>query len=268
MNRFAIPRSTAVSLPCVFWLSWLLLAAGCVPQAAATSTATPTLSPQPSRPPPFPTALASATLTPPPSATPTPDISTGLGEVLFQDDFAQDRGWTLRSGQGGAVSLLPGRLVVAVHNPGAMLFSLSPAPAAADFYLEAELRTELCGQEDEFGLMVRVLPNLDYYLFSLTCDGQARVSRFVSGQEAALVPLAHTGAALPGAPAVNRLAVWAQGDQFRFLVNEVEVFSLREASLPSGGFGLAARSRRSPQVTVSLLSFSLRALQPAATPTG
>jgi len=268
MNRFATPRSSTASLGRAAWLSWLLLAAGCLPQAAAAPTATPALSPQPSRPPPFPTPLASATPTPPPSPTPTPDISTGLGEVLFQDDFAQDRGWTLRAGQGGAVSLLPGRLVVAVHNPGAMLFSLSPAPATADFYLEAELRTELCGQEDEFGLMVRVLPNLDHYLFSLTCDGQARVSRFVSGQEAALVPLTRTGAALPGAPAVNRLAVLARGDQFYFLVNEVEVFSLREASLSSGGFGLAARSRRSPQVTVSLLSFSLRALRPAATPTG
>ena len=268
MNRFATPRSSTASLGRAAWLSWLLLAAGCLPQAAAAPTATPALSPQPSRPPPFPTPLASATPTPPPSPTPTPDISTGLGEVLFQDDFAQDRGWTLRAGQGGAVSLLPGRLVVAVHNPGAMLFSLSPAPATADFYLEAELRTELCGQEDEFGLMVRVRPNLDHYLFSLTCDGQARVSRFVAGQEAALVPLTRTGAALPGAPAVNRLAVLARGDQFYFLVNEVEVFSLREASLFSGGFGLAARSRRSPQVTVSLLSFSLRALRPAATPTG
>jgi len=268
MNRFATPRSSTASLGRAAWLSWLLLAAGCLPQAAAAPTATPALSPQPSRPPPFPTPLASATPTPPPSPTPTPDISTGLGEVLFQDDFAQDRGWTLRAGQGGAVSLLPGRLVVAVHNPGAMLFSLSPAPATADFYLEAELRTELCGQEDEFGLMVRVRPNLDHYLFSLTCDGQARVSRFVAGQEAALVPLTRTGAALPGAPAVNRLAVLARGDQFYFLVNEVEVFGLREPSLFSGGFGLAARSRRSPQVTVSLLSFSLRALRPAATPTG
>ena len=268
MNRLATSRSSTASLVRAAWLSWLLLPAGCLPQATAAPTSTPAFSPQPSRPPLFPTPLASATLTPPPSATPTPDIFTGLGEVLFQDDFAEDRGWTLRAGQGGAVSLLPGRLVVAVHSPGAMLFSLSPAPALADFYLEARLRTELCGQEDEFGLMVRVLPNLDHYLFSLTCDGQARVSRFVSGQEAALVPLAHTGAALPGAPAVNRLAVWAQGDQFHFLVNDVEVFSLREASLPSGGFGLTARSRRSPQVTVSLLSFSLRALQPAPTPTG
>jgi hypothetical protein len=268
MNRLAMSRSSAASLPCVFWLSWLLLAAGCLPQAATAPTAAPALSPQPSRPPLFPTPRASATLTPPPSATPTPDILTGLGEVLFQDDFAQDRGWTLHSDQSGAASLLPGRLVVAVHSPGAMLFSLSPAPAVADFYLEAQLRTELCGQEDEFGLMVRVLPNQDHYLFSLTCDGQARVSRFISGQEAALVPLTHIGAALPGAPAVNRLAVWAQGDQFHFLVNEVEVFSLSEASLPSGGFGLTARSRRSPQLTVSLLSFSLRALQPTATPTG
>jgi hypothetical protein len=183
-----------------------------------------------------------------------------LGAVLFLDDFSQDQGWALSSGAGGAVSLLPGRLVLALHSPGGMLSSLSPAPAAADFYLEAELRTELCGEQDEFGLMVRVLPNSDHYRFSLTCDGQARVSRFVGGHEAALVPLTPAAAALPGAPAVNRLAVWAEGDQFRFLVNEVQVFALRDASLPRGGVGLAVRSRRSPQITVSLLAISQRAL--------
>jgi hypothetical protein len=188
--------------------------------------------------------------------------------VLFLDDFTQDLGWTLGSGPGGAISRLPGRLVLALHNPGGMLSSLGPAPVAADFYLEAELRTELCGQEDEFGLMVRVLPNSDHYRFSLTCDGQARVSRFLGGQEAALAPLTPAPAALAGAPAVNRLAVWAQGDQFRFLVNEVEVFALRDGSIPRGGIGLAIRSRRSPQITVSLLAVSQRALQPAATPTG
>jgi len=108
--------------------------------------------------------------------------------------------------------------------------------------------------------MVRVQSNQDHLRFSLTCDGQARASRFVGGQEAALVPLARTSAALPGAPAVNRLAVWAQGDQFRFLVNDLEVFSLRDATLAHGGFGLAVRSRRSPQITVSLQSFAVFSL--------
>src|SRR3972149_8971517 len=117
MNRLATSRSSTASLVRAAWLSWLLLPAGCLPQATAAPTSTPAFSPQPSRPPLFPTPLASATLTPPPSATPTPDIFTGLGEVLFQDDFAQDRGWTLRAGQGGAGSLLPGRLGVAVRSP-------------------------------------------------------------------------------------------------------------------------------------------------------
>jgi hypothetical protein len=188
-----------------------------------------------------------------------------LGEVLFVDDFSGDQGWSLSTGVDGAVSLLPGRLVVALHSPGGMLSSLSPAPTAADFYLEAELRTELCGQQDEFGLMVRVLPNSDHYRFSLTCDGQARVSRFMGGHEAALAPLTPAPSALPGAPAVNRLAVWAQGDQLRFLVNDVEVFALRDASIPRGSVGLAVRSRRSPQITVSLLAIRQRAL---AAPSG
>jgi hypothetical protein len=238
----------------------LLLAAGCLPRPAAP-TGTPSPPPAASTAPAFPTPLASATLTPPPSSTPTPDLVAGLGPPIFQDDFTEDLGWNAVAAPGGTVSWLPGRLVLALHSPGGMLSTVSPASEAQDFYLEAELRTELCGQADEFGLMVRVQPNLDHLRFSLTCDGQARVSRFVSGQEAALAPLTRTSAALPGAPALNLLAVWGQGDLFRFLVNDLEVFTLRDGTLARGGFGLAVRSRRSPQITVSLQSFAVYALQ-------
>lgn len=261
MNQPLPPRQPQAALAALLWGA---LCAGCLPRSAAPATATAETVPLPSATIVFPTPAASPTLTPAPSLTPTPDVAAQLGELIFQDAFADDLGWSLGAGSIGAVSLLPGRLVVSVHRSGATLQSLSPAPPAADFYLEAEVRTELCGQADEFGLMVRALPNSDHYRFSLTCDGQARVSRVRGGQEAVLAPLTPTAAALPGAPASNRLAVLARGAELRFLVNEVEVFSLRDGTLPSGGFGVAVRSRRSPQVTVSFLSFAVYDLVPAA----
>jgi len=120
----------------------LLLTAGCLPRPAAP-TVTPSPPPQTGTAPAFPTPLASATLTPPPSSTPTPDLSAGLGPPIFQDDFAQDRGWIAVAAPGGTVSWLPGRLVLALHSPGGMLTALSPAAATLDFFVEAELRTEL-----------------------------------------------------------------------------------------------------------------------------
>lgn len=240
------------------------LCVGCLARAPAPAPATAEPSQQPSATIVFPTPAASPTLTPVPSLTPTLDLRAQLGELIFQDTFADDQGWSLATGPSGTASLLPGRLVLSVRRSGAVLQSLSPAPAVADFYLQAEVRTELCGQADEFGLMFRALPNSDHYRFSLTCDGQARVSRLRGGQEDALAPLTPTAAALPGAPASNRMAVFARGAEMRFLVNEVEVFSLRDATLPSGGFGVAVRSRRSPQATVSFLSFAIYALAPGA----
>ncbi len=261
MNTRLQPR-TPRAAPAALLLG--VLCAGCRSGAQVPATATPEPILQPSATMLFPAPAASPTLTPAPSPTPTVDLAADLAGLLFQDDFSQELGWTQQAGTAGAVSLLPDRLVIAVRRPGAMLQSLSPAPEAEDFLLQAEVRTELCGQSDEFGVMFRVLPNGDHYRFSLTCDGQARVSRFRAGQEAALAPLTATAAAHTGAPSSNTLAVWARADQFRFLVNQVEVFALRDGTLRSGGFGVAVRSRRSPQITVSFHSFEIYALHPAS----
>jgi hypothetical protein len=229
---------------------------------------TPTPSPEPSTTATmaFPTLFPTVTLTPPPSPSPTPDVLAGLGEVLYLDSFSRNLGWDLGQGELGGTSLLNGRLVIAVRRPGAFRYALSPAPDLTDFYLEVAVRSELCSSGDEFGIMFRVTPARDHYRFTLTCDGGARVTRIMGETSIALVPVTITGAVIPGAPADNLAAIRAIGSSFSFYVNGLEVFSVRDGNLASGGLGLIVHSSAAGQTTISFDDLVARALLPTPTP--
>lgn len=215
--------------------------------------------------PPDPVATATDRPEPPadPTQTPLPDHEAGLAAPLFEDDFSRDTGWSTGSSSRGAISRLNDQLVVAVRGPGAALASLSPVPALADLLVSVEVRTEICDSGDEFGLMVRtrspngsVEPARDsHYRFMLTCEGAVRASRFIAGSEAALIPITQTFDAIPGAPALNRLAVSAEGNQLRFFINDMEVFEIRDGELLDGSIGLIVRARSSLQTTVAFDNF-------------
>lgn len=210
----------------------------------------------------FPTPMPTSTRTPPPSPTPTPDLSLTFGPLVFQDAFETNRGWDLGSDASGGTSLVEGGLTLSVRPGGFLRMALVPAPAVTDFFLEARVRTEICSARDEFGLMFRIGPDLSHYRFALTCGGQSKVVLVLPGSARTLVPLTDTPDAIAGAPADNRLAVWASGSAFRFYVNGLEVYHLRNISLPAGGVGLFVRSRSGGQVTVTFDDLLLRSLLP------
>lgn len=248
------------------WILATLLMSGCVtvpPGTTPTSTQAPTAATETV---PFPTFPPTVTSSPRPSPSPTEDILAGLGQVILQDDFNLDTGWDLGERPGGAVSLLNGRLAIAVHIPGAVVDAVNPTGPMTDFYAEVEGRTEVCTDSDEFGLMFRVNADREHYRFTLTCDGGARVSRFLVTGEVGLVPLSETYTVFPGAPADNRIGVLARGDRFQFFINGLEVFTARDPSLTSGAIGLIVRSKRGGQTTVSFDNLVVRALLTSPTP--
>jgi hypothetical protein len=61
--------------------------------------------------------------------------------------------------------------------------------------------------------------------------------------------------------------VWASGSQFHFLLNDVEVISIRNDELKTGGFGLFVRARESQQTTVSFDYILLHDIEANPTPT-
>lgn len=226
---------------------------------AVVPTATPTFV--------IPTLIPTATFTPEPEPSPTPDLHTGFGDLIFEDTFESNLGWELGQTEVGGASLVEEHLSLAVRRSNSFYFIESPAPTTTDFYLEVTVRSEVCSDDDEFGVMFRYRAMGEHYRFALTCDGRARVSRVLEEGESVLVPLTQTYAILPGLLVDNRIAIWASGNQFLFFINDLEVFSASDRVLPSGKITFFVRSRASNQTTVSFDDLSVRTLPPTPTPT-
>lgn len=210
----------------------------------------------------FPTLIPTRTSTPYPTATATPDLISGLGPVIFRDMFTNDTGWVGQTTSVGGHSFTNGWIRLAVRAPNASFNVFSPPLGLRDFYVELTLRPDLCSEEDEAGVLFRVVDPLNYYRFSLSCDGGARVTRVVEGSEVAMIPITNTYAAFPGTLVQNRLAVMASGMQFRFFINGSEVFFIQDGTFQLGDLGLYVHSRRSGQTTVSFDDLTVRELAP------
>ena len=238
----------------------IMSTAACLNILACARPTTPNPSPSPTTPnivasQPLPTPTA-----PPPTRTAIPEHRIGLGAPDYEDNFESDSGWETGASARGAVSLLDDKLVISVRGPSSTLSSLSPADPLVDFLVEMEIQSEICEAGDEFGLMVRTggrgNPGQDsHYRFLITCDGAVRASRFLSGAEAPIQPITPTANVLPGAPAVNRIGVSAIGDEFRFFVNDMPVFQLKDGEIPTGRIGVIVRARHAAQTTVSFDEF-------------
>lgn len=130
----------------------------------------------------FPTLIPTATITPEPSPTPTPDIIAELAEPLLQDNFDQDRGWESPEVDYGGSGIVNSRISLSVRQPSTFLTTIEPDLLAGDFHFEVSVRAEVCTLDDEYGILFRVNPDSEHYRFTLTCDGEARVSRTFGGE--------------------------------------------------------------------------------------
>jgi hypothetical protein len=217
----------------------------------------------------FPTMPPTKTIIPEPSLTPTSSSLDLIGNVIFEDDFGQNRGWELNEMEFGAVSLQSEHLVIAIRQANSFLYSLVSPLTLDDFFLEIEVRADLCQSGDEFGILFRVNQDLEHYRYALNCDGSARAVRILSNESRSLVPITEPPSVLPGPRSTNRLSLLASGDQFWFWINGFEVFNARDINLTQGGLGLFARSGRGNQLTVSFDNLRIQELTPTTnlTPT-
>ncbi len=195
-----------------------------------------------------------ATFTPFPTlepATPMPDLRTGIGEVILEDDFSQEQFWELGFTSAGSVALGKNTLSLATEGGKVYLSSVRNQPVLTDFYLEVTASVSLCSDRDEYGLLLRVSPARDLYRFSLACDGYTRMDRVAQGVASSPVPWTPSGAVLPGAPGPARLAVWAVGTEMHFFINDIYQYTVRDPLLLSGQIGFFARSVNDEPLTVN-----------------
>lgn len=227
------------------------------------------LPPEPTGTPPPPTATPTPTIVWfPPTATPTPflapvitptlDVQPGAGKVIFQDGFSQGEGWLLSQSPAASIAIGKNELTLALHQPGGYLYSLREEPLLGDFYLEITASPNLCKDADEYGLLLRVTASLEFYRFSLSCDGRVRVDKYFHGTASSPQPWMFSGAVPPGAPSTSRLGVWAKGREMRFYINDQYQFSISDPSLPVGVLGVFVRSAGENDLTVSFSDLIVR----------
>jgi len=211
------------------------------PTITATSTATVIWFPPTDTPTPYPT----------PVVYPTSDYRPGLGSTLFEDDFSEPDSWMLEKTSSGSVALGKNELSLVISEPGAYEYTVRAEPILTDFYAEITANPNLCRGLDEYGLLVRYNSPVDFYRFSLSCDGQVRLDRLVNGKASSPQPWMQSGSVPPGAPSFSRLAVWASGYEIRFFVNDQYQFSVNDPLLLKGNLGLFARSASDTALTVN-----------------
>lgn len=211
----------------------------------------------------FPTSPPTVPPTPAPSPSPTTDRFEGVGGVIFADAFSENQGWDLGSDSIGATSIQAERLVLTLRLPHALRFAIIPHLLPQDYYLEVDIRSELCKSGDEFGLMFRLNSNLENYRLSVRCEGAVLVSRILEGESRVLVPAFETFALRPGPLSNNQIALSLVGDTFRVWINSIEILSVRDPLLKQGEMALFARSGDSTLVTTSFDNLMIRKSEPA-----
>ncbi|RME08702.1 MAG: hypothetical protein D6803_00540, partial [Anaerolineae bacterium] len=167
---------------CLF--TCLLGLTACLPLATATA-------PPPS---PTPTASPTATATPvwfPPTATPTPlalstpsptpEWLTGIGELIWQDDFSETGGWALLETATNTIAINDNHLTLALAQPKGYLYTVDSSAIFGNFYAEITAETTLCSGGDQFGLLIRFQSPANFYRYGISCDGQVRLDRVLSG---------------------------------------------------------------------------------------
>ncbi len=196
-----------------------------------------------------------STLFPTPVLTPTQDMSSPFGEIILTDDFTEPTLWTLGRTATTSAAFGQSELTLALTQPltqpRGYIYSLRTQPSLNDFHLEITASPSLCRGEDEYGLLLRVSPSLDFYRFSLSCDGRVRLDKYFNGQASSPQPWTLSGAVPPGAPSSSRLEIWARGKEMRFYVNAEYTFTVRDPSLTGGILGVFARSAGDTAVTIS-----------------
>ncbi|MFZ0532450.1 MAG: hypothetical protein WAM09_04665 [Anaerolineales bacterium] len=212
-------------------------------QSAPTASVTPTIIwfPPTVTPTAFPTSII----------TPTVDMLPNLGKILFEDDFSDTSAWTVNLSPSGSIAFGKNELTIAIGETNAYLFSIREDPIFTNFYLEITAEPNLCKELDEYGVLFRVSPTIDYYRFSLSCNGQIRLDRINGGKASSPQPWLLSGAVPPGAPSSSRLGISAVGPDMRFFVNGQYQFLIHDPSLTSGGVGVFARSTNNMAVTVN-----------------
>lgn len=200
---------------------------------------------------------------------PTPEYHPGIGSLIFSDSFNQVNLWNTTASPEANALVSEGRLLLSFSGQGPFsVLSLRSQPSLNDFYAEATADVSLCNPNDEYGLIFRAQPGLNFYRFAVNCSGQVRLERSHNGQIYPIQDWLTSGDASLGAPAELTLGVWVVGNEIRTFLNDSFQFSVRDPLFSSGTVGFFVYGSGKTSVTASfsdLLVYSVSYSAPAST---
>ena len=157
----------------------------------------------------------------------------------WEEPFDEMGSWQLSSDAAAEVAIAEGQLQIHVLQPGQIAWATA-GRTFKDFHLRVEA-TQLAGPVDnEYGVLVRLEDDTQFYAFSISGDGYVRVARYADGIWMVLGSDWTPQAAVHQGAATNVLEVEAHGTQFIFLVNGEQVAQVTDETLPDGDIGLYA----------------------------
>jgi len=182
-----------------------------------------------------------------------------VGDVVYQDKLDGNGGWFWTFSDDVAnFGVVDGKLkgTMKKANSG-WRFTISPDTVQlGSQQVRLTAHTVSCGQNDEYGLMLRLKSdpsqsNFDGYLFKLRCAGAASFQVISGTQTSTIVDWTASPAIKSGAPADNTLMGWAAGSEFRCYVNDQYLFTAQDSQLTSGFYGIYLYDRTAGGETVN-----------------
>jgi len=239
-----------------FVLALLMLAACAAPIAGTT----PTPEPEPTM-----AILPSPTVDWFPS-TPTPTrLATEVGTIptqiagvpvswplLVADDFSDQTHWQVTSSDTGTAAYETNALSLALPAGKTPLVSISDHILPGEFYLELTFDALMCSGADQYGLILWRNSTSGTFRIWFNCQGEVMADRQLNASTGRLLNWQTARKLQPGAPASNRIAVWAEDGQLRVFANGVEQFNLQTRSDLSGALGVLAQGSGSNAATFSI----------------
>ena len=199
-----------------------------------------------------------STPTPTRIATVVGGLPTQISEVpvswplMAADDFSDQSHWQESSDSAGTVAYETNSLSLALPAGKAPLVSISDHILPGDFYLELTMDVLMCSEEDQYGLVLWRNSTSGTFRIWFNCRGEFMADRQLNASIGRLLNWQKARKLQPGAPASNRIAVWAESGQLRVFANGVEQFSLQTHSDLSGALGVIAQGSGSSAATFSI----------------
>jgi hypothetical protein len=198
-----------------------------------------------------PTFQPTSTSTHQPPVTATPDPNQNLGGLRFEDRLDGSSGWLWGYTEEGVVtfSVDNGSVLARLEgkNKGWRVSMGPDSFNAGDQQAQLQVRTQVCGDQDEWGLFFRGALSSDNkfsgYVFRLNCAGQASVVLINNSKSTTLLNWTSVSAAKNGADVENTLLAWAGKNELRFYVNDMYVGTVNDATYTSGEYGLYVNDR-------------------------